>query len=320
LSRTAAPHAARAHPHRRLQHAAVALVMLVVAVLVVRYAARVDWSEVGRTLAALPPATLGAAAAIVVAAHLVYACFDLLGRRYAPHGVAAPRVMGIAFTAYLLNLNLGPLVGSIGARLRLYTRFGVRASQVARIIAFSLVTNWSGYLVLAGIVLATHGVDLPGALGVSMLRVLGVAMAVLPLAYLWACARARRREWHLRGHHFRLPSARLAVAQLAISCLNWALMAAVIWTLLPPQVAYPAVLATLLVAAVAALVTHIPGGLGVLEGVFVMVLGAQAGPAAVLAALLGYRALYYLLPLALAAVMFFVLEGIARGERATARA
>ena len=68
-----------------------------------------------------------------------------------------------------------------------------------------------------------------------------------------------------------------------------------------------AVVGVLLLAAVAGVVTHVPAGLGVLEAVFVACL-SDVGTTTVLAALLSYRAVYYLVPLALASIGYAVGE------------
>jgi uncharacterized membrane protein YbhN (UPF0104 family) len=68
------------------------------------------------------------------------------------------------------------------------------------------------------------------------------------------------------------------------------------------------VLATLLVAAIAGVLTHVPAGLGVLEAVFVALLSTRMPATELLAALLAYRGIYYLAPLAIAAVVYLVLE------------
>jgi uncharacterized membrane protein YbhN (UPF0104 family) len=103
-----------------------------------------------------------------------------------------------------------------------------------------------------------------------------------------------------------------------MSCLNWSLMGGVIWLLLQGQVGYPQVLAVLLVAAVAGVVTHVPAGLGVLEAVFVALLSHQVAQGKLLGALLAYRALYYLLPLLVATVAYLVTELRARRLRVSA--
>ena len=71
-------------------------------------------------------------------------------------------------------------------------------------------------------------------------------------------------------------------------------------------------LAVYLLAAIAGVVTYIPAGLGVLEAVFLMLLGEQVGEPELLGALLAYRAVYYLGPLLVAAVMYAVMEMRAR--------
>jgi hypothetical protein len=78
--------------------------------------------------------------------------------------------------------------------------------------------------------------------------------------------------------------------------------------LLQGKVSYPTVLAVYLLAAIAGVVTYIPAGLGVLEAVFVMLLAQKVGEPQLLAALLAYRAVYYLGPLLVAAVMYLVME------------
>ena len=57
---------------------------------------------------------------------------------------------------------------------------------------------------------------------------------------------------------------------------------------------------------------HVPAGLGVIEAVFVAVLGPAgmdlAGEPRLLAALLAYRAVYYLLPLLFALAFYLAFE------------
>ena len=100
--------------------------------------------------------------------------------------------------------------------------------------------------------------------------------------------------------------------QLALSVANWSVMAGVVWVLLRGQIDYATVLTVLLIAAVAGVLAHVPAGLGVLEAVFVALLSHRAPPHTLIAALLAYRALYYLLPLALALPVFLTLDAHGR--------
>jgi glycosyltransferase 2 family protein len=306
-------------PERRRRLAPwIALAFLgLVAWLIADHVREIEWTEVRAALVAYPLATLAVAAALVVASHFTYACYDLLGRLYVGHKLSTPAVLGTAFISYAFNLNLGSLVGGFGFRIRLYSKLGLDAADIGRVIAFSLVTNWSGWLLLAGASFAARQVRLPESfpIGVAALQAIGCVMIAVPLAYVAACFWSRRRTWRWRTHEFVLPAGTLALAQLALSSFNWSLIGAIVWVLLPAGLGYGSVLVTLLSAAIVGAATHVPGGLGVLEAVFVTALGGSVAAPALVAALLAYRALYYLAPLVVAAAMHFTIEAKTRRRR-----
>jgi glycosyltransferase 2 family protein len=100
----------------------------------------------------------------------------------------------------------------------------------------------------------------------------------------------------------------MALLQMLISCVNWSLMAGVIFVLLQQRVPYADVLTVLLVGAIAGVVAHVPAGLGVFEFVFLALLSHQVSEGRLIAALLGYRAIYYIVPLMIAALLYLVME------------
>ncbi|HEY0334709.1 MAG TPA: lysylphosphatidylglycerol synthase domain-containing protein [Stenotrophomonas sp.] len=298
--------------------------LAVVAYLLVRAARAIDWAQVGQTLAGYSAATVFKACAITVASYLVYGGYELAARRDARHHLPAPRVMSMAAVAYAFSLNLGALLGGAGFRYRLYSRAGMGLATVGRVVAFVLVTSWVGYLTLAGALFVSGQVRPPPdwRLSGEALPWLGAGMLLLVAIYLVACQRMHGRVLHFRGRHFRLPSLPLALLQVVLSATNWALMALLVFVLMPPGVDFPSVLGALLVAAVASAIAHVPAGLGVMEAVFIPLLDHQASQSQLLAALLAYRAFYYLGPLVLAAMGYAVLErrapagavGSGRGE------
>jgi glycosyltransferase 2 family protein len=281
-----------------------------VAYLLFTHAREIEWSEVGTALRKRPLDSLLFAAAVAALSHTVYSCYDLLSRRYTGHRLSNSQVLGTTFISYAFNLNLGSLVGGLGFRHRLYSRLGLRTGEINRIIAFSMVTNWIGYLLLAGIAFLMRPINIPEdwALGSGTLQVVGGLLLAIVAAYLLSCACSRRRTWRVRGHEIELPPVRMALLQLAISSTNWLLIAGVVYVLLQGAVFYLTVLAVLLIAAVAGVLTHVPAGLGVLEAVFVALLSRQVPTHELLAALLAYRGLYYLAPLAVATALYLFLE------------
>ncbi|WP_411832069.1 lysylphosphatidylglycerol synthase transmembrane domain-containing protein [Pseudoxanthomonas mexicana] len=293
----------------RVARALTVAISLVVLLLLARYARSLDWPAVGEALRGYGAGTLVCALALAAASYLLYCAYELLSRRYGGHGLPAARTAAIGFVSYAFSLNLGALIGGGGLRLRLYTRNGVKAVEVARVALFAVATNWLGYLALAGGVLASGAMPLPARFGSSAgLQALGVAMLLAVAAYLGACARWSGRGLSLRGHAWTLPSLRMALLQLLLSSLNWLAIAGILFLLLPGEVGYPRVLGVVLVAAVLGALMHVPAGLGAWEAAFLAMLGGQLGKPAVVAALLAYRAIYYLLPLLAALALYALLE------------
>ncbi|MEJ7687997.1 MAG: lysylphosphatidylglycerol synthase domain-containing protein [Variovorax sp.] len=281
-----------------------------VAWLLVRQARTVDWSEVLDSVARIPLPMLLAGGALAASSFVLYSTYDLLGRHLTGHPLGAGTVMGVTFISYAFNLNLGSLVGGVAFRYRLYSRLGLDNDTITRVLGFSMLTNWFGYLVVAGAAFCFWPMTLPPDWKIDSggLRILGAALLLLAGAYLVLCAVAKERVWYIRGHELQTPTLRMALLQMAMSCANWSLIGGVIWLLLQQQVSYPHVLAVLLVAAVAGVITHVPAGLGVLEAVFVALLSHEVPQGRLLGALLAYRAIYYLLPLAIATVAYLVTE------------
>lgn len=288
------------------------------ALLLLRYARSVDWSAVVAALRAYPVPTLLAALGCAGAGHLVYCSYDLIGRHQVHHHLSAGKVAAVASVSYAFNLSLGSWVGAVAMRYRLYSRFGLSTHTITQVLALSLVSNWLGYLMLAGGVFLLFPLALPDewAVGRHGLRLVGLVFLGLAWTYVCLCFAARRRRWTLRGRPFTLPSGRVALLQLAASCTSWLLMAGVITVLLSGKLDYPTVLNVLLIAAVAGVISHVPAGLGVIEAVFVVLLSHRVPAAELLAALVCYRAVYYLAPLCVAALVYLVLEARA-GRRNT---
>jgi uncharacterized membrane protein YbhN (UPF0104 family) len=312
------------HAHRhpwwqRTKRVAFVVFLCAVAWLLVRAARNVDWDEVVAVLRALDAATIASALGLTAASYLLYTCYDLAARRYAGHDVPTPRVMTISFIAYAFALNIGALVGGAGFRLRMYAREGVPLGRITRVIGFCVATNWIGYVLLGGVLFAIGAVLPPPnfplrAFGLGSgvaLRVIGVILLGVAIAYFIACHVTHGRVFHVRGHHFRFPSPRMALLQFAMAAANWTLMGLIVARFLP-RTGDLLVIGTLLLAAVATAVAHVPAGLGVLEAVFIAMLGHRVPAPHLIGALLAYRACYYLVPLALATAAYAWLELAAR--------
>lgn len=291
-------------PHAKRGLALVFFVLI--AWLLVAQAREIEWAEVDKALRRLPHTALIVAALLSATSFALYTTFDLIGRHYTQHTLPTRRVMLVAFISYAFNLNLGSLVGGIAFRYRLYSKFGLSSDVITRVLGMSMLTNWLGYFALGGTVLLFFTPKLPAQWQnqAALLPWLGSGLLIVASAYLLACAFSKQREMRWRSHTVELPTLQIALLQLGLSMLNWMLIASIIFTILQARIDYPTVLAVLLTAAVAGVITHVPAGLGVLEAVFVAMLSSRLPATQLLAGLLAYRAVYYLMPLALAALLY----------------
>jgi phosphatidylglycerol lysyltransferase len=271
----------------------------------------VHYAELSGAVARLPPGRVVLALMLTALNYVVLTGYDQLAVAYAGLRLPRGRVTLAGFVSYAVSNSLGfGMLSGAAVRFRFYTRWGVGALELSKIVLFQSTTFWLGLLVLGGgtLGLAPHPWlrDLPVAplargLGLTLLG-LGFAYAVLPLV--------RRAPLRLGRLEVPVPAARLAAGQFALSILDWCLAAAVLQVLLPTgAVPFGELLGAFLVAQIAGLVSHVPGGLGVVETLMVLALKPYLPAASVLPALVLYRAIYYLLPLA-AALALLVAEEV----------
>jgi phosphatidylglycerol lysyltransferase len=123
-----------------------------------------------------------------------------------------------------------------------------------------------------------------------------------PPAYLLLTA-VRTRPLQLRGVILPLPSPALAAGQALLSAVEWALAGAVLYALLPASgLPFLTFLSAFFMAILLGMASHLPGGIGVFEGLLVLLLTPYLTSGQLLPALVVYRAVYYLLPLTIALV------------------
>lgn len=300
-----------------LKRAAVILFLGIATVLVVGKARQMDWPQVLEAVKAYDLVTLATAFVIAIPAFVACAGFDLVGRHATGHNLSAVRTAAISFTGYFFSLNLGALVGGLAFRYRLYMPYGLQAMTISQVIGLSVVTNWSGYVLIAGGVMAWQPPELPPGWNVSvaLLRGIGIVLLFAAAGYIALCALKGGSSVRLRDSTFEIPTIRIAALQVGLSMLSWGGIGAVITWLLQGEVSWFAVMPVLMMSAIAGIWSHVPSGLGVTEVVFLSLLGHLIPESRLLAAVLVFRIVYYIVPFVLAVVTYFCLEATARNSR-----
>ncbi|MEO7134253.1 MAG: bifunctional lysylphosphatidylglycerol flippase/synthetase MprF [Vicinamibacterales bacterium] len=303
---------------RQALPAAIGLGLFLAALEVLRHELSVSsWAAVRASLAATPGSRIAAAIGLTVLNYLVLTGYDFLAFASIGRRLSAWRIAMASLLAYAIANNVGfAMLSGASVRYRFYTRWGVGAEELSRIIVSYSITFWLGLFALGGVSLALGPIPradaIPGAVLAAPFGWL-LFSASLGFIVLTAVRKTPLRVWRLE---VALPSPTLAAAQWLTSCADWIIAALVLVVLLPPGVPLFAAIGAFLAAQLIGLVSHVPGGAGVFEGLIVLLLKPYAGSAELVAPLVMYRSVYYLLPLGIALIGLLLDAGIERRAHA----
>ena len=281
-----------------------------------------DFGKVVATLKAQSIGKIGIAAAFVIAGYVTLTFYDYfalhaIGRTKCP--MPSPRWR--ASRVYVgHSLGAAVLTGGL-IRLRIYSVWGLTVLDIAKIAFITGMTFWLGNALLLGgaITYAPEAAAAVDHLPLWINRAIGLgALFAIACYLLWLAPRPRavgRAGWRIV-----LPNLRFTLLQIGIGALDLALMSLAMYCLLPPSpsIGFVTLLVTFLTATLLGTVSHAPGGLGVIE-VTMLVGLAQFQREELLAALLTFRALYFVLPVLLATLSLGLRELYLLARPAVAR-
>lgn len=275
---------------------------------------RFRYNDVAVAVASLPNGRVAGALALTVLSFALLSGYDWMALRYVGRRLAWGRTALASFIGYAFSNALGfPLLTGAPIRYYLYSGWGVTGAEIRDIITFYSTTLWIGFFTLAGTVLLIEPVHVPDVLHLpfSSLKPVAGLMLAFVLAYLvWAVRRGtplRIKAWEIEA-----PGPGLAAGQVALGALDWAVAAAVLYALLPTDlgISFALFIGVFMIGQIAGLVSHVPGGLGVFEAVLLALLPEQASENHIVASLVIYRGIYYLLPLIGAALSLGAYEAL----------
>ncbi|HEY9058386.1 MAG TPA: lysylphosphatidylglycerol synthase domain-containing protein [Aurantimonas sp.] len=282
--------------------------------LLYRTLGRYSFDELVQSVTSFPLARLGSAGLFAAASYVCLTGFDALAVRYVGKRLAYPRVALASFVSLSLGHSIGFAGLSSGAiRYRFYSRWGLSVGDVSKIILFSGMTVGVGLATLGGVSILLRPALAAELIGIpqSLVLALGIgslaATALYLIAATFVTGRLRIRKWTLE-----MPDPRLALAQVAVGSLNFALVAACLHQALGAvtEIPYLTAITAFVLANMGVLVTHVPGGLGIIEAVIVYLL-PQVN---VIGALLVFRFVYFLAPLVIGGTVFAVTELVWRSK------
>jgi uncharacterized membrane protein YbhN (UPF0104 family) len=240
--------------------------------------------------------------------------YDSLALRHLGARVPYPLTALASFTSYAISFTLGfPLVTGGAVRFWIYGPAGLSAGRIASLTVVAGITFWLGMgLVLAiGFLFDASAIGEINKFPAIVNEGVGVALIAVLIAYLAWVTRLRARG---RGVllHFRLPGPLLTLGQTALGVVDVCAAAGALYVLLPKGhgVGYLAFSALYSFAAMLGIASHSPGGLGVFEAT--MLKGVGGSPDKLLASLLLFRVIYYVVPFVLALALLGAHEAVRR--------
>lgn len=308
--------AARAERRRKIAArlgAAASVLLVVVAVFVLsRTVAHLDMAQLRAAFAATSWGQIGLGLLLTASSYLMLTGYDAIALRQLKLRVPYRTTALASFTSYAVSFNLGfPIFTGGTVRYWIYSRAGVRPGKVASLTVVAGVTFWLGMAVVIALGLAIEAARLSDIdhLAVDLNRLIGFGVLVAIGVYLyWVSVRPRRAHW--QGLSLELPGLSLSLGQIALGVMDLCSAAGVLYVLLPGHegLDFFTFAAVYVFASLLGIISHAPGGIGVFEATMLKVMPAPSQEA-LLASLLMFRILYYVIPFVFALALLGANEG-----------
>lgn len=258
---------------------------------------------------ALPASAFLLACTFTVVNYAIMTGYDQMAFIYIQRPMPKWQIAVASFVGYAIANNVGfALLSGTSARYRFYSRWGLSGQDLSRIVVFYSGTFWLGLIVLGAWSLLFSPVRNAGHIAPAVTRSLGLVLGAIAAAYALAPL-VWKKPLRVGGAEIALPRKALIASQYMLSALDWGLAAAVLFVLLPqPRPEYSYVLGAFLAAQIVALLSHVPGGIGVFESLMILLLKPWLTADELLPALAAYRVIYYLTPLVIALGVLLVDE------------
>lgn len=278
----------------------------VAAVVLSREIATYGPGKILQAVSAIPPGRIAMACLFAALCYGALTCYDLLALRYLGNPLPYRRLALASFVGYAFSHNVGlSLVTGAPMKYRVYSTWGLRPVDIVKIAAFCGFTFWAGFTTLLGLALLVEPGIIREAFHLPLANARPLGLALLGAVGGYLLLSRRRRPFRIAGHGIFVPGPRFALGQMLAGSAEWLFASATIFVLLGggAGISYPAFLAVFLFAYLSGFVSQVPGGLGVFETVIIVSLSHRVPSPVLMGAMLAYRGIYYLLPLAAALLL-----------------
>ncbi|MBI3434146.1 MAG: UPF0104 family protein [Proteobacteria bacterium] len=279
-------------------------IIAIAALVLYRTLRGIDVDEIIAALKAIYVRDIAIAATFVATGYFTLTFYDYfalrtIGRDDVPYRTAA---LG-GFTSYSIGHNIGASAFTGGAvRYHVYAASGLSAIEVAKVCFVAGLTFWLGNATVLGlgILYAPAAASTIDQLPPWLNRIFALAIIAVLISYVawvWRVPRVvGRNNWEVT-----LPNGPSTLLQIAIGIVDLACCAAAMYLLVPdePHIGFVTLAVVFVSATLLGFASHSPGGLGVFDAAMLVALW-QLDKEELIAGLLVFRLLYYIVPFVLA--------------------
>jgi len=244
--------------------------------------------------------------------------FDLLAVKHLKRKLSYPRIFTVSFlsAAVANTVGFGAVSGG-SVRFRMYSVWGFSAGEIAAIVLHTSITFALGFLGVGAAVLPFTPTALPFATRSSLISNTAIGLLFLSVIIVYAALTFFvRRPLKTGSVLLRLPATREVPQQLAVAMVNWLFSASTLYVIIraAAPVSFGTFVSIYVLAMVAGILSQVPGGLGVFETVFVLLLSPPVPTPTLLGSLVVFRVVFFILPLFLAVSIITVVEAASLGR------
>ncbi|HLH11177.1 MAG TPA: lysylphosphatidylglycerol synthase domain-containing protein [Methylovirgula sp.] len=279
----------------------------------VRTLSHINLVELRNAIAATSTSQILAAAGLTALSFLALTGYDGVALLQLRQRVSYPTTALASFTSYAICFTLGfPLITAGTVRYWIYSEAGLSASKIASLTVIAGVTYWLGMALIIGIGLLVRGQTISNIdhLDPHLNMLIGFGVIWTLLSYLvWVSL--DHRKTRIQGFKLELPGFKLTVGQIILGVVDLCSAAGVLYVLLPaPRALDFFTFAAIYVFACAlGIASYAPGGIGVFEATMLKAVPVPSKED-LLASLLLFRIIYYLIPFVLALALLGAHEGL----------
>lgn len=266
-----------------------------------------DLPAIKAALIEIPFSSIVLGLAATMLAYICLVVLDRLALQSRGHNLSWKRVLLSAGVAQALGNSLGlSAVTASAVRFNFYARWGLNGKTAAATGGMASLSIWLGLCLLLCPVLALQSpADFVAKEWLWVIETLALGIIA---GFLILCR--GQREVRLRRWKFTFPRFSTGLLQILFGAAEWIFFASVLYVLMPDstQVSFPLLLQYFCLAQLAGVISQVPGGLGVFDSAMLWLLSHSAPGTEFLGSLVVFRAVFYALPLVLAATTLAVYE------------